>query len=268
MPADLAELLTGERRLERAASARHVRLRRRRQVDADRAPALRHEAGDVRPARARRGDERAPRGRLRQPGTADRRPARRARAGDHDRRRVPLVRHAHAAVPARGRTRARPVHAQHGHRCLDGRRRRRAARRPQGRDRADPTSRDHRVDARESLTLSSLSTRWTSSISTKSRFREIDAQLRELSERLGLRDEVAIPIAALPGDNVVEPSERMPWWDGGTFLERLETIEIAGDRDASHRRFPGAVGDPADVGRASRLPRLRRPGRGRRMARG
>jgi sulfate adenylyltransferase subunit 1 (EFTu-like GTPase family) len=30
----------------------------------------------------------------------------------------------------------------------------------------------------------------------------------------------------------------MPWWEGGTFLERLETIEIAGDRDASHRRFP------------------------------
>jgi sulfate adenylyltransferase large subunit len=72
----------------------------------------------------------------------------------------------------------------------------------------------------------------------ESRFREIDAQLRDLSERLGLRDELAIPIAALPGDNVVEPSERLPWWDGGTFLERLETIEIAGDRDASHRRFP------------------------------
>ena len=30
----------------------------------------------------------------------------------------------------------------------------------------------------------------------------------------------------------------MPWWDGGTFLERLEPIEIAGDRDAAHRRFP------------------------------
>jgi sulfate adenylyltransferase large subunit len=72
----------------------------------------------------------------------------------------------------------------------------------------------------------------------ESRFREIDAQLRELSEQLGLRDELAIPIAALPGDNVVEPSERLSWWDGGTFLERLETIEIAGDRDASHRRFP------------------------------
>jgi len=70
------------------------------------------------------------------------------------------------------------------------------------------------------------------------RFREIEAQLERLSDRLGVRDEVAIPIAALPGDNVVEPSDRMAWWDGGTFLEGLESIEIAADRDASHRRFP------------------------------
>jgi sulfate adenylyltransferase large subunit len=70
------------------------------------------------------------------------------------------------------------------------------------------------------------------------RFREIEAELRKLSDQLDVRDEIAIPIAALPGDNVVDPSERMPWWDGGTFLERLETIEIASDRDASHRRFP------------------------------
>ena len=72
----------------------------------------------------------------------------------------------------------------------------------------------------------------------ESRFREIEVELRELSDQLGVRDEIAIPIAALPGDNVVDPSDHMPWWDGGTFLERLETIEIAEDRDASHRRFP------------------------------
>ncbi|MCZ7590352.1 MAG: GTP-binding protein [Gaiella sp.] len=70
------------------------------------------------------------------------------------------------------------------------------------------------------------------------RFGEIEADLRELTEHLGLSDTATIPIAALPGDNVVEPSERMPWWQGGTFLEKLEGIEIAGDRDASHRRFP------------------------------
>ena len=69
-------------------------------------------------------------------------------------------------------------------------------------------------------------------------FRAIEVELDALSERLGVRDAFAIPIAALPGDNVVEPSERLAWWDGGTFLERLETIEIAADRDATHRRFP------------------------------
>ncbi len=72
----------------------------------------------------------------------------------------------------------------------------------------------------------------------EARFREIEVALADLGERLGVRDEVAIPIAALTGDNVVERSERMPWWTGGTFLERLERIEIARDRDASHRRFP------------------------------
>ncbi len=72
----------------------------------------------------------------------------------------------------------------------------------------------------------------------EARFREIAADLETLCDRLGVRDEIAIPIAALTGDNVVERSERMPWWTGGTFLERLERIEIAGDRDAAHRRFP------------------------------
>jgi sulfate adenylyltransferase large subunit len=72
----------------------------------------------------------------------------------------------------------------------------------------------------------------------ENRFREIETALADLCDRLGVQDEVAIPISALTGDNVVEPSERMPWWSGGTFLERLEGIEIAGDRDAAHRRFP------------------------------
>ena len=69
------------------------------------------------------------------------------------------------------------------------------------------------------------------------RFREIERSAG-LAEQLEIRDAVVIPIAALPGDNVVDQSRRMPWWDSGTFLERLETIEIAADRDLSHRRFP------------------------------
>jgi sulfate adenylyltransferase large subunit len=72
----------------------------------------------------------------------------------------------------------------------------------------------------------------------EARFRAAEGDLGELTERLGLRDATTVPIAALPGDNVVDPSDRMPWWAGPTFLERLETIEIAGDRDVAHRRFP------------------------------
>ena len=45
-------------------------------------------------------------------------------------------------------------------------------------------------------------------------------------------------MSALQGDNVVDRSEQMPWYDGPTLLEHLETIEIAADRDLDDRRFP------------------------------
>jgi sulfate adenylyltransferase large subunit len=70
------------------------------------------------------------------------------------------------------------------------------------------------------------------------RFREIEQELRETSERLGLRDVHVIPMSALRGDNVVERGEGMPWYDGPTLLEHLESVEIAADRDLDHRRFP------------------------------
>ena len=70
------------------------------------------------------------------------------------------------------------------------------------------------------------------------RFNEIGQELDELTAALGVRDEVAIPMAALHGDNVVEASDRIAWWRGGTFLEHLEAIELAGDRNLVDRRFP------------------------------
>ncbi len=73
---------------------------------------------------------------------------------------------------------------------------------------------------------------------SEERYREIEQELRETSERLGLRDVRVIPLSALRGDNVVERGEGMPWYDGPTLLEHLETVEIAGDRDLAHRRFP------------------------------
>jgi bifunctional enzyme CysN/CysC len=47
-----------------------------------------------------------------------------------------------------------------------------------------------------------------------------------------------VPISALKGDNVVNRGERMPWYDGPTIMELLETVEIDGDYDFSRFRFP------------------------------
>jgi bifunctional enzyme CysN/CysC len=69
---------------------------------------------------------------------------------------------------------------------------------------------------------------------SQERFDEIAAGLAEL----GLPDLVVVPISALQGDNVVERSENMPWYDGPPLLEHLETVEIASDRDLGSRRFP------------------------------
>jgi sulfate adenylyltransferase large subunit len=73
---------------------------------------------------------------------------------------------------------------------------------------------------------------------SEERFREIEQELRETSERLELRDVRVIPMSALRGDNVVDRGDGMDWYDGPTLLEHLETVEIAGDRDLAHRRFP------------------------------
>src|SRR5690242_7275055 len=73
---------------------------------------------------------------------------------------------------------------------------------------------------------------------SQDRFTEIEADLHELGERLGLHDLRSTPISALRGDNVVERGEAMPWYGGPTLLEHLETVEIAGDRNLEDRRFP------------------------------
>jgi bifunctional enzyme CysN/CysC len=70
------------------------------------------------------------------------------------------------------------------------------------------------------------------------RFDEIARELAGLGSRLGLHDARAIPISALRGDNVVEPTAAMAWYAGPTLLEQLETVELAGDRNLDDRRFP------------------------------
>jgi len=55
---------------------------------------------------------------------------------------------------------------------------------------------------------------------------------------LGLHDVTFIPISALLGDNVVERSANMPWYQGPTVLHQLERVHIASDRDFERMRFP------------------------------
>ncbi|HSI14036.1 MAG TPA: sulfate adenylyltransferase, partial [Chthoniobacter sp.] len=53
-----------------------------------------------------------------------------------------------------------------------------------------------------------------------------------------LKDVKFIPISALNGDNVVEPSEHTPWYQGPTLLGHLETVHIASDWDLTAFRMP------------------------------
>jgi sulfate adenylyltransferase large subunit len=69
---------------------------------------------------------------------------------------------------------------------------------------------------------------------SQERFDEIAREV----ESLGLADLHVIPISALTGDNVVEPTENMPWYEGPSLLDHLETVEIARDRNLDARRFP------------------------------
>ena len=73
---------------------------------------------------------------------------------------------------------------------------------------------------------------------SQERFAELEAELRDLADLLGVPDLRAIPISALQGDNVVDPTDSMPWYGGPTLLEHLETLEIAADRNLDERRFP------------------------------
>jgi bifunctional enzyme CysN/CysC len=68
---------------------------------------------------------------------------------------------------------------------------------------------------------------------SQERYDEIALELA----RLRLADLHVIPVSALQGDNVVEPSAAMPWYSGPTLLEHLETVEIAFDRNLDDRRF-------------------------------
>jgi sulfate adenylyltransferase subunit 1 len=72
---------------------------------------------------------------------------------------------------------------------------------------------------------------------SETRFDEIRQEYLGVAENLGMEDVRFIPICAVAGDNIVDPSKRMPWYDGGTLLNMLETLELSGDLNLEHPRF-------------------------------
>ena len=73
---------------------------------------------------------------------------------------------------------------------------------------------------------------------SEERFNQIVADYQAFVAPLGIPDVTCIPLSALDGDNVVEKSERTPWYKGVSLLEFLETVHIGNDHNLEDFRFP------------------------------
>lgn len=73
---------------------------------------------------------------------------------------------------------------------------------------------------------------------SRERFLEIRDAFEKFLPRLDIKDVKFIPISALEGDNVVTPSARMPWFEGPTLLQHLESVHIASDWNLNGFRLP------------------------------
>ncbi|KYG78175.1 sulfate adenylyltransferase subunit 1 [Roseivirga spongicola] len=69
-------------------------------------------------------------------------------------------------------------------------------------------------------------------------FEKIKSDYKDFAAKLDVKDIRFIPISALNGDNVVNRSENMPWYEGATLLNTLENIHIASDYNHIDGRFP------------------------------
>jgi bifunctional enzyme CysN/CysC len=69
-------------------------------------------------------------------------------------------------------------------------------------------------------------------------FDEIRTEFRAFASRLELSDLTFIPISALNGDNVVQRSANMPWYEGASLLHYLEEVYISSDRNLIDPRMP------------------------------
>jgi bifunctional enzyme CysN/CysC len=69
-------------------------------------------------------------------------------------------------------------------------------------------------------------------------FDRITADFTGWAAKLDIQDVTFIPVSALHGDNVVDRSENMPWYQGPSLLYHLEHVHVASDRNLQDARFP------------------------------
>lgn len=69
-------------------------------------------------------------------------------------------------------------------------------------------------------------------------FEKIKGDYADLSKKLETTDVRYIPMSALNGDNVVDLSTKMPWYQGATMMHTLENVHIASDRNFIDFRYP------------------------------
>ncbi|MGN1216640.1 MAG: sulfate adenylyltransferase subunit CysN [Phocaeicola sp.] len=73
---------------------------------------------------------------------------------------------------------------------------------------------------------------------SKEVFDKIVSDYKAFVEPLNIPDIQCIPLSALEGDNVVEKSDRTPWYEGTSLLEYLETVHIGNDHNLKDFRYP------------------------------
>jgi len=67
---------------------------------------------------------------------------------------------------------------------------------------------------------------------------DIEAEYREFAKDFGFREIMTIPVSALKGDNIIEPSANMKWYTGPTLMQYLEEIPVGDARQQADFRLP------------------------------
>jgi sulfate adenylyltransferase subunit 1 len=73
---------------------------------------------------------------------------------------------------------------------------------------------------------------------SEGRFAELVGEFSAFASRLDIPDLKFIPVSALHGDNIVTPSNRMSWHEGGSLLYHLETVYLGSSQNHIDARFP------------------------------